>query len=315
MNKTERQLAITLELQRSKVLRAEDLAAKFETSLRTIYRDMQALSEAGVPIVGSPGQGYSLLDGYFLPPVGFTAEEAVALLMGTDFIGQRLDSAYNRVAQTASRKIEAVLPEPVRSESQRVRDTMRLLYAGGPATGKKEKEYLGQARQAILERRKLCFAYLKKIPEADGGRQSKRVVAPYGLVFAQGNWLLVAHCDLRQSIRHFRLSRMTELAVLDEHFSMPPGFNLNHYRPPDDRNVRVLIRVDSEAADKIVETGSFYLEAAEERADGLLATFRVRQTEELLPYILSWGGHVEVLEPETFRQQVHDEAVKILKRY
>lgn len=65
MNKTERQFAIMLELQRSKVLRAEDLAAHFETSVRTIYRDMQALSEAGVPILGSPGHGYSLMEGYF----------------------------------------------------------------------------------------------------------------------------------------------------------------------------------------------------------------------------------------------------------
>lgn len=78
MNKTERQLAITLELQRSKTLRAEDLASQFETSVRTIYRDIQALSEAGVPILGAPGQGYSLMEGYFLPPVRFTAEEAVS---------------------------------------------------------------------------------------------------------------------------------------------------------------------------------------------------------------------------------------------
>ncbi len=59
------------------MLRAEDLAAAFETSVRTIYRDIQALSEAGVPVIGAPGQGYSLMEGYFLPPVSFTVEEAV----------------------------------------------------------------------------------------------------------------------------------------------------------------------------------------------------------------------------------------------
>lgn len=72
MNKTDRLLAIVLELQRKGVVRAEDLAASFETSTRTIYRDIQALSEAGVPIVGATGVGYSLMDGYFLPPVSFT---------------------------------------------------------------------------------------------------------------------------------------------------------------------------------------------------------------------------------------------------
>lgn len=315
MNKTERQLAITLELQRSKVIRAEDLALRFETSVRTIYRDIQALSEAGVPIVGAPGQGYSLMEGYFLPPVSFTAQEAVALLMGTDFVHQKLDGEYDSVSKAASRKIDAILPEPVRIESTRVRETMRLLHFGESATGGKEKGYLGQVRNAILERRKLSFSYLKKITGEDGNRKSTRKVAPYGLALMQGNWILIARCDLRQDIRHFRLSRMMELTVLEEHFSLPPGFDLNRYRPPDDRNLRVLIKVKPEIADKVVETGHFYLDATEVRDDGLLFSFRVRSTEELLPYVLGWGGDVEVLEPVSFRQRIREEAEKIYKRY
>ncbi|MNO14914.1 Bifunctional ligase/repressor BirA [compost metagenome] len=315
MNKTERQLAITLELQRSKVLRAEDLADQFETSVRTIYRDIQALSEAGVPIIGAPGQGYSLMAGYFLPPVGFTAEEAVALLMGTDFIEQRLDAEYSSVSKAARRKIEAILPEPVRLESARVRETMRLIHAGEPVTSQKEKDYLGQTRRAVLERHKLSFTYLKKMPEPDGSRKSRREVDPYGLALVQGNWTLIARCDLRQDIRHFRLSRMTELAVLEERFSVPDGFDLSRYRPPEDRNLRVLVRVNPNIADKIIETGNYYLETAEERDDSLLFTFRVRRADELLPYVLSWGGDAEVLEPEFFRQRIREEAEKMFKRY
>lgn len=315
MNKTERQLAITLELQRSKLVRAEDLAAQFETSVRTIYRDIQALSEAGVPIVGAPGQGYSLMEGYFLPPVSFTAEEAVALLMGADFIEQRLDEEYSPAAKAAKRKIEAILPEPVLSESTRVRETMRLLQAGESETRRKEKEYLGQVRRAILERRKIRFTYLKKMPESDGNRKNIREAAPYGLTLVQGNWMLLARCDLRQDLRHFRLSRMTELAVLEERFSMPPGFDLNRYRPPDDRNVRVVVRANPELADRIAETAHYYLEETEEREDGLRVVFRVRRPEELLPVVLGWGGDVEVLEPESFRRRILAEAENILKRY
>ncbi len=162
MNKTDRQLAIMLELQRSKVLRAEDLASLFETSVRTIYRDIHTLSEMGVPIVGSPGHGYSLMAGYFLPPVGFSVEEAVTLLMGIDFIEQRLDGDYGNVSKMARRKIEAILPERVRGESSRVRETMRLLQAGEPITSWREKDYIGQARRAIMECRKLRMTYLKK---------------------------------------------------------------------------------------------------------------------------------------------------------
>jgi predicted DNA-binding transcriptional regulator YafY len=101
MNKTDRMLAIILELQRNRMLRAEDLAERFETSVRTIYRDVQALSEAGVPIIGAPGTGYSLMEGYFLPPISFTVEEAVTLLIGTDFIEQRFDQDYEVQAQNS----------------------------------------------------------------------------------------------------------------------------------------------------------------------------------------------------------------------
>lgn len=315
MNKTERQLAITLELQRSKMLRAEDLAAQFETSVRTIYRDIQSLSEAGVPIFGAPGQGYSLMEGYFLPPIGFTAEEAVSLLLGTDFIEQRLDAEYSRVAKDARRKIESTLPQPVREESARIRETMRLLHVGEPVLDQRVKHYLGQVRQAILERRKIRITYLKTIAEADGNRTSIREVDPYGLSLVQGNWVLIAGCNLRRELRHFRLSRMTELVVLEELFPMPPDFKLSSYHPPDDRNIQVQVKVDSRIADKILETGNFYMEAAEACGEGLLVRYRVRNTEELVPYILGWGGDVEVIEPESLRIRIREEAQKISGRY
>src|SRR5215469_5290717 len=104
MNRTDRLLAIILELQARSRQRAEDLAATFETSKRTIYRDIQALSEAGVPIVSVPGQGYSLVEGYFLPPLRFSTEEAMMLLLGSDSVAQHFDPHYRAAALSASRK-------------------------------------------------------------------------------------------------------------------------------------------------------------------------------------------------------------------
>ena len=110
MNKTDRLLAIVLELQGKGRQRAEDLAATFETSKRTIYRDVLALCEAGVPIISIPGQGYSLMKGYFLPPLSFTTEEATMLLLGSDFMARNFDAQYRLAAESASRKIGSVLP-------------------------------------------------------------------------------------------------------------------------------------------------------------------------------------------------------------
>jgi predicted DNA-binding transcriptional regulator YafY len=314
MNKTDRLLAIVLELQSKGVLRAEDLASSFETSTRTIYRDIQALSEAGVPIVGATGLGYSLMEGYFLPPVSFTVEEAVALLIGTDFVEQKFDTDYGTKAQSSKRKIEAILPESVRRETSRVRSTIRLLAADA-RNGGQEKESIETLRQAILEERKVRFHYSKNRPEADGNRHSVRTVAPYGLVLAHGSWILIAHCDLRQELRHFRLSRMSGLTVLEEQFTFPPDFNLQDHRPAEDRHVFVRIQADLDIAFKVKESNSFYMEAFEDHEDGLYITFRVRQPEELLHWVLGWGADVVVLEPESLRNRVREEAEKMLKRY
>src|SRR6266849_1357151 len=93
MNRTDRLLAIVLELQRKGQQRAEDLAVTFEVSKRTLYRDMQALSEAGVPIIAIQKKGYSLAHGYFLPPLRFTTEEALILALGSDFMGHNFDDS------------------------------------------------------------------------------------------------------------------------------------------------------------------------------------------------------------------------------
>jgi predicted DNA-binding transcriptional regulator YafY len=116
MNRTDRLLAIVMELQRHKQRRAEDLAATFEVNVRTIYRDIQALTEAGVPIAAMTGFGYTLVEGYFLPPVNFTTDEALMLILGSDMMQQNFDAQYQVAAQTASRKIEAVLPPSPRDE-------------------------------------------------------------------------------------------------------------------------------------------------------------------------------------------------------
>ncbi|SEB82966.1 YafY family protein [Paenibacillus sp. GP183] len=314
MNKTDRLLAIVLELQRKGVLRAEDLAAKFETSTRTIYRDIQALSEAGVPIAGAPGLGYSLMEGYFLPPVSFTVEEAVALLIGTDFVEQKFDREYGAKAQSSKRKIEAILPESVRRETSRVRSTIRLIDADGQIGGL-EKENIETLRQATLEERKVRFHYSKNRPEANGNRHSVRTAAPYGLVLVHGSWILIAHCELRQELRHFRLSRMSDLTVQEDRFMFPPDFNLQDHRPAEDRHVLVRIQADPDIAYKVKESNSFYMEAFEDHEDGLYMTFRVRQPEELLRWVLGWGADVVVLEPESLRNRVREEAEKMFKRY
>lgn len=103
--------------------------------------------------------------------------------------------------------------------------------------------------------------------------------------------------------------------MLDGGFRRPPDFNLQTYRPPDDRSTSVHILFRPELADRVKEQRYFYIEALEDTPDGLLATLRVRQPEEILPWILSWGAGAVVLHPKALRNQICEEAEKMLKRY
>ena len=96
---------------------------------------------------------------------------------------------------------------------------------------------------------------------------------------------------------------------------MPPHFNLEDYRPPDDRNLWVRILVNLEIADRVKEAGNYYMETVEECEDGLLVSFRIRRPEEIMQWVLGWGSNVVVLEPESFRDRIRNEAEKMLKRY
>ena len=314
MNRTDRLLAIVLELQAKGQQRAEDLAAIFETSKRTIYRDVQALSEAGVPIVSIPGQGYSLVEGYFLPPLRFSAEEAIMLLLGSDFMAQNFDERYRTAAITAGRKIEAVLPDLLRADVHDLQGSIRFI-ASGALDDPAEIERLQQLRRALIERKRVRFQYQSRFTGDPHGASRPREADPYGLVHVNGAWYLIAYDQLRGDVRRFRLDRMDRLSLLDKHFTRPPDFKL---QPPQDEAPRTLViraLFDREIARWVKESHFFYVVDEQENADGLWVTLRVRQESEALQWLLSWGSHVQVLEPDSLRQRLAEEAEGILRIY
>src|SRR5215216_4850566 len=158
MNRTDRLLAIVLELQARGKRRAEDLAATFEVGKRTIYRDIQALCEAGVPVISTPGRGYALVEGYFLPPLRFTPDEALMLLLGGEVMAQSFDAEYAAAAQSAGRKIEGVLPEAMREQVHSLQQSIRFIQE--PASLQNaEANQLRQLRRAIVGRHTVRFQY------------------------------------------------------------------------------------------------------------------------------------------------------------
>jgi predicted DNA-binding transcriptional regulator YafY len=334
MNRTDRLLAIILELQGKGRQRAEDLAETFETSKRTIYRDIQALGEAGVPIVSIPGLGYSLMKGYFLPPLSFTTDEATMLLLGSDLMAQSFDAQYRSAALSASRKIDGVLPEKLRDEVRYLQDSIRFVTTDA-LERPTETEKLLQLRRAILQRSTIRFRYFTRHPsstaEAEGDPgvpthhytspaptapvQSTREADPYGLVHFLNAWHVIAYCHMRQGIRNFRLDRIDDLILLPKTFQRPANFKMGESKSDQRRSLIVRALFDKEVARWVRESRSYYITSEEETPDGLLVTLKPHQESEVLQWLLSWGSHVRVLEPETLRHRITEEAQGMLRNH
>ena len=311
MNKTDRLLAIVLELQGKGKQRAEDLAQTFETSKRTIYRDIEALCEAGVPIISIPGRGYSLMEGYFLPPLSFTTDEATMLLLGSEFIAQNFDAQYRTAAHAANRKITSVLPQQLRDDVAYLQRSIRFIT---PEHHPNEVMMLQQLRRAIIERVTVRFQYEKRHSQDGQSAQTTREANPYSLVHVSGIWHLTAYCHMRKDIRNFRLDRMDALEVLPHAFTRPTNFVMTEHQGRQ-RDITVRVLFDHEVIRWVHESRYYFIVAEEETPAGLLVTLQVRQESEVVQWVLGWGQHVRVLEPESLCKRLAQEAQGILEHY
>ncbi|HVB60481.1 MAG TPA: YafY family protein [Ktedonobacteraceae bacterium] len=314
MNRTDRLLAIVLELQAKGRQRAEDLAATFETSKRTIYRDILALGEAGVPLVSVPGRGYSLMKGYFLPPLSFTTEEATMLLLGSEFMAHNFDAQYRAAAQSASRKIEGVLPEKLRGEVQYLRSNIRFIVAI-TRDESREMQMLQQLRRAIIDRVTVRFHYHARYSRNGQGDEQTREADPYGLAHVGHSWYLGAYCHLRKDMRNFRLERMDGLELLPRTFIRPADFEVGPRAREEQSGIIARALFDHETSRWVRESRWYDTISEEETAQGLLVTLKIRQESEIMQWLLGWGQHVRVLEPDSLREKLAREAAAMLQNY
>jgi predicted DNA-binding transcriptional regulator YafY len=319
MNRTDRLLAIVLELQGKRWRRAEDLAETFETSKRTIYRDMLALGEAGVPIVSIPGRGYSLVEGYFLPPVSFSADEATILLLGADVMAQSFDTHYQTVAHSASRKILGVLPDIQRQAVESLRE--RIQFVSGALAARpdmaQQLEKLQLLRGAIVESRRVRFDYhTRYTAPATPSQSATRAVDPYSLAHVGASWYLTGYCHTRRGLRTFRLERIEGVTTLPETFERPATVRLNpRQRQQESPHITVCALFAPEVARWVRESPSYFTLAMDDTPDGLLVTLAVRDLSEITQWLLGWGRHARILEPDALRHLLAEEAAAMLRAH
>jgi predicted DNA-binding transcriptional regulator YafY len=300
-------MAILLELQARPSVRAEDLAQHFEVSVRTMYRDLEALSESGVPLVATPGKGYQLMDGYFLPPLAFTASEAALLVLGGEFIKQRVDAELHKTASSALQKLHTVLPQDKREAVTRWRG--ELLFS--PMARASDDPRLPALRAAMQDRRVVRLqyhAFRRAQPE-------EREIEPISMLYFGERWHVGAYCRLRQGPRLFRLDRIDSFDVLAEHFTLTQRHVIPDYS--DDWKAgapEVRVRFHPAVERWVRERQPFTFVREERDEHGPVFVYAVRREDDLVRWLLAWGASAEVLSPPELRARLAAEAWVLFAR-
>jgi predicted DNA-binding transcriptional regulator YafY len=315
MNRTDRLVAMVLFLQGRRVVRAEELAAHFEVNIRTVYRDIAALGEAGVPISGEAGVGYCLLKGYQLPPVMFTAEEATSLFVGGELVKQFTDASLRPPMMSALDKLRAVLPRDRQDQVERL--VRHTLVVGRPDKNKPDPDaqpWLLPVQQGIVQRRVLRMTYRGR----ERGADTEREVEPLGVVFYGGAWYLVGWCRLRQDYRHFRIDRIRRLEVRGETFPARPDFSLaEHMKQTEGEQPTLPARLwfHRRAQERAGRESYATLIEEAKRDGGAEFSLYTYSFEWMARWILSFGPDAEALAPAKLRTLVRTEAEKIARTH
>lgn len=314
MNRIDRLVATVLLLQTRRLIRAKDIAEHFDISIRTVYRDLFALQEAGVPLAAEAGEGYSLVEGYHLPPVMFTHEEASALFIGGEFVQRLTDESLKKHAETALLKIRAVLPVEKQEYLERLQEATAVLACPSPFQDGFRDDALATIQDAIVNRYVLAMEYFATSSDAF----SKREVEPLGLLYYSDHWHLIAYCRLRQDYRDFRTDRIKSIKTCQEIFLSREGFSLKQYLRDGNRIENAHeVRVKFKPAVAQWVRGKHYYGLVEETVveDGVMLTFLVHAKEVLVDWLLSFGTGVEIIHPPHLRELLLEKAKKIAAHY
>jgi predicted DNA-binding transcriptional regulator YafY len=221
MNRIDRLFGILTFLQSKKYVPAEKIAEKFGISIRTVYRDIKALGEQGVPVSFETNRGYFIVQGYFIPPVSFTSEEANALLLMETMVKGFADKSISRHYSSALNKVKAVLRSQQKEKLEFLNNNIHFHL---PECFKNDFEYLSLLQHAIASRTVMQIDYKNNKHEV-----SKRLVEPIGLIFYAFGWHIIAWCHTRKEYRDFKVTRILKISNTEQPFTKPDHIVLKDY--------------------------------------------------------------------------------------
>ena len=219
VNRLSRLTAILIRIQTKRIITASELSQKFQVSKRTIYRDIKALENAGVPILTEEGKGYSLMEGYKIPPVMFTEKQANALILAEQLVLKNKDASFIKDYSEAIDKIKSILRYTIKDKADVLANRTQYKEV---INQDRSSNNLSDLQNAITNYNLIKIQYTNK-----EGSTTDRLIEPFAIVSAE-NWYLIAWCRLREEFRFFRPDRILKMETLSEKFE-PHNMTLQEY--------------------------------------------------------------------------------------
>lgn len=314
MNRIDRLTAILIQLQTKRIVRAEEISERFEISVRTVYRDVKALMEAGVPIGSEAGKGYFIVDGYHLPPVMFNQEEASAMLTAGKLVEKMTDESIRKAYESALTKIKAVLNNSEKDHLENLQSSIAV-FRRPEHQPDFPNQYMAEIQKAISRKNLLTLSYLS----AGKQEHTTRLVEPIGVVYYSGGWHLIAWCRLRNGYRDFRLDMIQACNNTGETFDHRSHYTLQEYLNVFMKDhgdmTQVIVVFDATASRYAKYARYYYGYVSEEDLGGRCRmTFLVANLRWFGKWLMTYGKSVQIESPNELKD-IMEELVEELSAH
>ncbi|MBG9377865.1 YafY family transcriptional regulator [Panacibacter sp. DH6] len=304
MNRIDRVTAILIQLQSRKIVKAQDIAERFNISLRTVYRDVKTLEEAGIPVIGEAGVGYSIMDGYRLPPVMFTKEEATAFLTAEKIVEKFTDASTEASYKSAMYKVRAVLRSTEKDLLENMEQHIEVLRPVLPFEADNAKDKLQPFLRSVAEQRVIKIQYKAFHSE----ETTERLIEPVGIFYSSGYWHALAYCRLRKDYRDFRADRIQSIQTTEEQYKTEhPSLKTYLDKIMHQQQLeKIVLRVDKEAAKYLQAQKLYYGFVSEQPVDDdrIEMTFLSAYRESFVRWYITFADHAELLYPVILKEHV-----------
>lgn len=312
MNRIDRISAILIQLQSRRVVKASDIAERFGISLRTVYRDVRSLEEAGIPVIGEAGVGYSLVDGYRLPPIMFTREEATAFLTAEKFVEKMTDASTAAQHKSAMYKVRAILKTAEKDLLESMDASIEVLKS---QTQRRinNNDHLQPILGAIANKKVLYIDYMAGYSQ----EKTKREVEPVGIFYLNGYWHLIAFCRMRQDYRDFRADRIRSLAETEHTFEgkHPTLKSYIAQTASEHKLETIVMRVDNEMVRYLSDQKYYNGFVSEVQLENQVEmTFLTMSVEGFVRWFMTYGDQSEIVSPDFVKARIKAIAAEIVAR-